>query len=352
MRVLLRSQRQAPLTRRLLALAALLLSISGLPRLPPAAWAAEPPGETDRFALRETIWTGDFDAMLERRMSRVLVPYSRTLFFYDAGHERGLAAGVLREFERYLNRRHAKRLGRRPITLFLVPTTRDKLLSGVAEGRADIAAGSITVTPARQAQVDFFPLPTRRGLREVIVTGPGAPALKSLDDLSGQRVHVRPATSYAQSLGRVDARLRAAGRPPMQLVPLPDALEDEDKLEMPNAGMLDIVVVDEWLAGLWAGLLPRIEVRADLVVRDDGVTGWAMRRGSVGLARELEAFFRQMPANAGSFEYRVAAFQRRLRRLRDNTARGELARFERTIALFEKYGARYRFDPLMLAAQG
>lgn len=162
--------------------------------------------------------------MLERRMIRVLVPYSRTLFFYDAGHERGLAAGVLREFERYLNRRHAKRLGRRPITLFLVPTTRDKLLSGVAEGRADIAAGSITVTPARQAQVDFFPLPTRRGLREVIVTGPGAPALKSLDDLSGQRVHVRPATSYAQSLGRVDARLRAAGRPPMQLVPLPDAL--------------------------------------------------------------------------------------------------------------------------------
>ena len=107
-----------------------------------------------------------------------------------------------------------------------------------------------------------------------------------------------------------------------------------------------------WLAGLWAGLLPRIEVRADLVVRDDGVTGWAMRRGCVGLARELEAFFRQMPANAGSFEYRVAAFQRRLRRLRDNTARGELARFERTIDLFEKYGARYRFDPLMLAAQG
>ena len=35
-------------------------------------------------------WTGDFDAMLERRMIRVLVPYSRTLYFNDKGRERGL----------------------------------------------------------------------------------------------------------------------------------------------------------------------------------------------------------------------------------------------------------------------
>lgn len=316
------------------------------------AAAAEGPATKEGLSLRDTTWTGDFEGMLERRVIRVLVPYSRTLFFNDAGHEYGLAAGIMREFERYLNRRYAKRLARRPLTLFMVPTTRDRLLDGLVEGAGDIAAGNLTVTPARAAKVDFFPLPTRTNLREVIVTGPGAPPLASLDDLAGLRVHVRPSTSYAESLGALNERLRAKGRPPVELAPLPDALADEDKLEMLNAGILDIVVVDEWLARLWRGLLPKIKVHEQLAVRDDGVSGWAMRQGSEELKRELDAFFRQMPRSAGSFEYRVAAIQRRLKQIRNNTARQELARFERAIALFEKYGDRYGFDPLMLAAQG
>jgi hypothetical protein len=38
--------------------------------------------------LESKPWRGDFDALLERRMIRVLVPYSRTLFFVDKGRER------------------------------------------------------------------------------------------------------------------------------------------------------------------------------------------------------------------------------------------------------------------------
>lgn len=334
-----------------LAVLALALCVASAPGARVAA-ATEAPAVKDSLALRESVWQGDFDGMLERRVIRVLVPYSRTLFFYDAGHEYGLAAGIMREFERYLNKRYAKQLGRRPLTLFLVPTTRDRLIEGVARGAGDIAAGSITVTPARAAKVDFVPLPTRVNLREVVVTGPGAPPLASLDDLSGKRIHVRSSTSYAESLDALNERLRAAGRAPVELVPLPDALEDEDKLEMLNAGILDIVIVDRWLARLWRGLLPKIKVYENLAVRDDGVSGWAVRPGSEGLKRELDAFFRQMPRNAGNFEYRVGAMQRRLKQIRNNTARDDLARFERTIALFDKYGERYRFDPLMLAAQG
>lgn len=30
-------------------------------------------------------WTGDFSAMLKRRTLRILVPYSKTLFFMDRG---------------------------------------------------------------------------------------------------------------------------------------------------------------------------------------------------------------------------------------------------------------------------
>lgn len=68
---------------------------------------------------------GDFDGMVERRAIRGLVPYSRTLYFNDKGRARGLTADFVHDFERYINRKYQKELGKRPITVFIVPTTRE-----------------------------------------------------------------------------------------------------------------------------------------------------------------------------------------------------------------------------------
>ena len=43
---------------------------------------------------------------------------------------------------------------------------------------------------------------------------------------------------------------------------------------------------------------------------------------------------------------------KRVKELKDPTGTGEWKRFRDTLALFEKYGTKYGFDPLMLAAQG
>ena len=48
---------------------------------------------------------------------------------------------------------------------------------------ADFAAGTLTITAAREAIVDFT-APMRKDLREVIVTGPGTPVGASLDELA------------------------------------------------------------------------------------------------------------------------------------------------------------------------
>jgi len=50
------------------------------------------------LSVAEKPWTGDFDRMVERRMIRVLVPYSRTLYYNDKGRERGLTAEAVRDF--------------------------------------------------------------------------------------------------------------------------------------------------------------------------------------------------------------------------------------------------------------
>lgn len=157
--------------------------------------------------------------MLERRLIRVLVPYSRTLFFSDRGQERGITADLVREFERFLNAKYGARLGKRPVTVVLVATARDKLLSGIEEGLGDIAAGNLTITDARRERVDFVPLTGLSTVKEVVVAGPAAPALEQVEDLSGQTVHVRASSTYAESLDALNVRLKAAGRAPVQVIP-------------------------------------------------------------------------------------------------------------------------------------
>jgi hypothetical protein len=131
--------------QRLTSIVSRLLSWALLGILCTSVAAQEKPASPAGTKVRTLVivnkpWTGDFDALVARRMIRVVVPYSRTLFFTDKGRERGLTAELIRDFERDLNQKHRSQLGKRPITVYMVPTTRDKLLSGVAAGLGDIAA--------------------------------------------------------------------------------------------------------------------------------------------------------------------------------------------------------------------
>ena len=297
-------------------------------------------------------WTGDFDAMLERRVIRVLAPYSRSLYFVDKGRERGITAELARDFERYVNRKYAKRLGKRPLTVFLIVTTRDRLLPDLAAGLGDIAAGNLTVTPAREKVADFVAPADRAGVNELLVTGPSSPPVATLDDLAGRTVHVRKASSYYESLLALNEKLKAAGRKPVQIVLVPDALEDEDMMEMANAGVLQAIVVDDWKARIWAQVLPKLTVHDDVVLRSGGRTGWAIRKDSPKLAAEIDDFYVKFAKKQNVVDVRLARYMKQIRQIHDPTMSAEYRRFEATIALFRKYGNQYHFDPLMLAAQG
>src|SRR5215475_1340557 len=337
-----------------LASPATLVALLAATLVAPGTYAQEQRlAETPRqLSLERQPWQGDFDAMLERRLIRVLIPYSRTLYFNDQGRERGLTAENVRDFERYLNTKYAKQLGKRPLTIYVVPTTRDKLLPELKAGLGDIAAGNLTVTEARLTQVDFAAPKDRKPVQEFIVTGPRAPAVQTLDDLAGKTIHVRPTTSYAESLAALNERFQAAGTAPVTIVALPEALEDEDTLEMLNAGLFELAVVDDWKGRMWAQVLPSITVREDLVLRSAGVIGWAIRKDSPKLEAAILDFYANDLKKQGVIDYRLAQFYKQVKQISNNADREELRRFEATIDLFKRYGAQYGFDPLMLAAQG
>ncbi|MEJ5990476.1 lytic transglycosylase F [Ramlibacter sp. PS3R-8] len=294
----------------------------------------------------------DLDGLIKHRTIRVAVPFSRTLYFNDKGRERGISADFVRDFERWLNEKHKKDLRNRPVTLMIRPTTRDKLLTEVMEGRADIAVGNLTVTDERLKLVDFAVAKDQKPIAELVVSGPRSGPLADADALSGQTVHVRKASSYYESLKALNERFNKNGRPAANLVLVPDALEDEDMMEMLNAGLLEMIVVDDWKARMWAQVLPKIHVNEGAVVRSGGKVGWAIRKGSPRMKAELAEFYVSYVKRQGIYNQRMKSYSARIKQLNNPAGESAVKRFEQTLALFQKYGTQYQFEPLMLAALG
>jgi membrane-bound lytic murein transglycosylase MltF len=317
-----------------------------------SALASAPATKLRTLSTEARVWKGDFDGMLERRHIRVLVPFSRTLFYNDKGRERGITAETARAFEQYLNKKYAAALGKRPITLYLVPTTRDELLEDVANGLGDIAAGNLTVTDVRKQLVDFVAPPDAKPNREIVLSGTKATPVATAEALSGQVVHVRWTSSYHDSLVALNERLAKDGKPAVKLVAVPDELEDEDMMEMLNVGLLDYIVVDDWKARMWAPVLPKMTLNEGAVVREGGLVGWALRKDSPKLAGELDDFYANHLKRLGVANYLRQQHSKRIRALKNAGADADAKRFAELLVLFQKYGPRYGFDPLMLAAQG
>ena len=144
------------------------------------------PAASPHTALRTWFtgqFTGDFDAMLDRRLIRLVVPYSPTLFFEDKGTIYGTATNGAQLFEEWINKTFA--LGARPLTVPLTPMSRDKLFDALLAGDGDIAAGDITITEERRKKVAFT-MPVLRNVREIVVTGEDVPELDSAEALSGK----------------------------------------------------------------------------------------------------------------------------------------------------------------------
>ena len=295
---------------------------------------------------------GDFDMMFERRVIRVLVPYSRTLFFNDKGRERGITAETVREFELFLNQKYRSKLNKRPITITIIPTPRDHLFTSVFQGLGDIAAGNITVTEKRLEMVDFIAPPELPNISEIILTRKQDEPITSLEDLSGKTVHVRVSSSYYESLQKINKKFAQTGKSKVNIVPISEYLEDEDLMEMLDAGIISMIAVDDWKAKMWAQILNNIVVNDSIAIRTNGNVGWAYRKNSPLLLAELKEFYYKFEKNRQAIPHRFKKYSKQVKQLQDPTKQKSWKRYQETIKLFEKYGSKFEFDALMLAALG
>jgi len=296
-----------------------------------------------------TPWKGDLDGMVKRRMIRVLTPYSKTHYFIDQGVQRGVTYDALKQFEDELNTK--LKTGNLRVHVVFVPTSRDKLQAALLEGRGDIAAANITVTPERRGLADFVE-PTFTNVKELVVTGPGAPAIANADDLSGQTVHVRQQSAYRESLDTLNASLKQRGKAAIDIKFLPDNLEDEDVLEMVNAGLVKLTVVDDHIANFWKQIFTGVTVHADVPVKTGGIVAMAIRTNSPQLKAELDAFVKAHGKGTAFGNVTLRKYLSNVKYAKAATSDAEIAKFNQLLALFRRYGDKYDVDWLLMAAQG
>jgi membrane-bound lytic murein transglycosylase MltF len=300
--------------------------------------------------LSATVWSGDLDALIQHRAIRVLVPYSKTLFFVDyGGTQRGMSYDFMHAFEDALNKKFDR--GNLRIHCVFIPVSRDKLIPMLLAGEGDVVAANLTVTPERQKQVDFI-APVATGIREIIVTGPGAPPLRSLDDLSGREVYMARASSYFESLSALNDRLRQRKLPLIKLREAPGHFETEDALEMANAGLVKIVPADEYLAKFWKEIYPNIALHEELMLRESADIAFAIRKDSPQLKAELNAFTATHKVGTLFGNVALQKYLQQTRWAKNAMSAQELKKFNTLVALFRRYGQQYDVDWLLMAAQG
>jgi membrane-bound lytic murein transglycosylase MltF len=293
------------------------------------------------------IWLGDLDGMLKRGQLRVLLPFSRTFFFQENDQELGLSAEILQRYEQFLNDQVV--LGDKKMKFIFLPTPKEHLVEDLLAGKGDIAIADLLLPPEQEKRVTFVS-PVALEIQEILITGPNSPQFKSIFNLSGQEITIRKDSSYAASLQKLNNTLTSINRKPVTLHIADAFLEDEDLLEMTAAGLLPMTVVDSHVGAFWATVLPHIKLHNKIALRTAKEISWAVRPDTPLFQESIRSFkkngYLPLDGHLGLTEY----YRKKDGFITNSLSLPALERYHSMVALLEKYGKKYTFPSLLLAA--
>ncbi len=296
-------------------------------------------------------WTGDLDVLLKHRVIRVGVPYSKTFFYTVKGTEYGVSYEMGKEFEKYLNKKYPPQTKNIKIHVLFTVTSREKAAANLTGGTFDILIGGIAITPERQKIADFSD-PIFTGVKEIVVTAPNSGQIASFEDLSGKEVFVRKTSAYWEHLELLNEQFKKDKKAPIKPTAIPEDLGDEDILEMVNAGLLPLTVVNDWTAKLWSKFLTKMQVHSDIAVGSGVTFGWAVRKNSPKLLAEINEFLKTHRQGTVFSQQLVAKYAGSTYMLKQAVSPESMKQFEQTAQYFRKYSDKYGMDYLLMMAEG
>lgn len=291
--------------------------------------------------------TDDLDEIKQRQIIRVLTRNNAVTYFQHQGRQRG--------FDYEIARLMAKRLG---IHLeMVVPPDAADLIPWLLEGRGDVIAASLTVTPERRQKVAFT-LPYLY-VNEMLVGPSGATPMKSLADLRDREIHVRVSSTYAATLRGLQPRYG-----PFKVVPAAEDLETEMLLEQVGRGQMPFTVADSHIFSAERVFNDRIKPLARLTAAPSDARdlrgkprtagkeiAFAVRKNNPQLLGFLDSFVKKIYRGGDYNTIRRRYFENRKVMAAARESMQEKGRISPYDALLKKYSARYGFDWRLMAAQ-
>ncbi|WP_456374826.1 transporter substrate-binding domain-containing protein [Thiolapillus sp.] len=304
--------------------------------------------EADILKLEES-HTGDLAQMKKRRLLRALVVYSPTDFFFVKGKPSGIQVELLREYEKQLNAGIKRESDR--IHIVSIPVPFAELIPRLKAGKGDIAAHFLTETPERKKSLRFVSA-RKVKINELVVANGKVALPNKLEGLAGRKLHILPNSSYLEHLKALNQEFVRQGLAPIKIEITDPQLSIEDILEMVNAGVIEMTVVDDYKAKLWAKVLPDIQVAENLAISRDNYVGWAVRANNPELAADLQRFWKKVKKGSLLGNMLIKRYYQNTRWIKNPAREQARKKFEQLLNLFSKYGDKYGFDALALAAQG
>ena len=277
---------------------------------------------------------GDLDPIRERKVVRVLTRNNAAATYLHGGEQMGF------EFE--LARRFARSIGCR--LRLVIPPESANLIDWLVQGRGDLIAASMTITPERRKRVAFStPYLT---VQQQVVARADEEGLRVPQDLAGRTVIVRGTSAYHDTL----EELRRDGIP-LTIEAAEEFVETEELIRGVAEGTYDLTVADSHI--LEIELTFRGGVRGVFAIGAPAEIGWVMRLEDTAVREAVDAFFRTTGPGSRFFnvlrgKYFTDARQLSPRLQERPEVTGALSPFD---DLFRRYGREFDIDWRLLAAQ-
>ena len=295
-------------------------------------------------------YTDDLSEIKKRKRIRALVTYSRTDFFFDdSGAPRGLQVALLNEYEKQLN--EGVKNEAEKIRVQFIPTTFDRLIPDLLEGRGDIAAAMLTLTAEREKKINFI-TSKKQNVSELVVTHKSINNIAAVEDLAGQKIYVLRGSSYAEHLKTLNQTFKKNNLKPIVIVEAESHQLSEDIMELVNAGVVKTTVIDDYKAEIWSKVLPNIQVLESVAISKDNAIGWGIRKDNPELEKSLNVFLKKVKKGTLLGNMLFNRYYKKDKWIKDPNSRNDRNKLLALVHLFKKYGDQYNFEFLAIAAQG
>ncbi|MDB5980182.1 MAG: transglycosylase [Pseudomonas sp.] len=317
----------------------MVLCLLALAPLPAAARLTGPPVVVKKSEVR------DLAAIRSSKVLRVLVNQSRN----SSGEVQGESIGVeyhrLRAFEQYLNG-HAR--DGQQLTLKLIPKAKDQLLAALQRGEGDLVAPGELLDTSAAHNVDASE-PVVSHVPLIVVGIKGERGFKHLEQLSGHTIALSTGSAADDAVHQLNQKLALRKLPPVKIEWVDPSLAVEDVLEMVQAGIFHLTVVEQPIAERWAKVMPQLRVDRSLVLSNSGDMNWYVRRDASMLRASIDRFLKtyRVPSDEDvAFEHAY----RRLYQVHYPLDRDDRQRLEKLRPVLQRCADEQGMDWLNLAA--